>query len=124
MKTLAKLMVIFSIFTLGLSQECEEPEEVWFKVSNDETSEDYGKIIQLDMRYGYATTDGMYIYLIVLKKDTDEQMVIMFPIGYWENDRITKKIPKVPEQHDEKEFDLDEYLKKNKGKGRLIHNIK
>ena len=34
MKTLAKIMVIFSIFALGLGQECdcEEPVDVWFKV--------------------------------------------------------------------------------------------
>ena len=122
MKTLAKLMVTLSIvFTLGFSQDCEEPEEVWFKVSTDETSKDYGKIIQLDMKYGYAYTDGVYIYIIVLKKDTEEQMVIIFPIGYWETEQTQKIIPKVPEE--EKEFDLDEYLKKNKGKGRLIHKI-
>ena len=46
-------------------------------------------------------------------------MLIIFPIGYWETEQTQKIVPKVPEE--EKEFDLDEYLKKNKGKGRMIN---
>ena len=74
MKTLAKLMVTFSIsivFSLSLGQDCEEPQEVWFKISNELGSENYGDIIQLDMSRGYANTDGVYIYLFVLEKDTN-----------------------------------------------------
>ena len=53
--------------------------------------------------------------------DTGQDLVIQFPIGYWIIDKIDKKIPKQEKKKEEKEFDLDEYLKKNKGKGRLIN---
>ena len=43
----------------------------------------------------------------------------MFPIGFWEIGNIVKKIPK--QEKKKEEFDLDEYLKKNKGKGRMIN---
>ena len=71
------------------------------------------------MSGGFATTDGIFVYLIVKNKETGEDLVIQFPIGYWIIDKINKKIPKQEKQKKE-EFDLDEYLKKNKGKGRLI----
>ena len=117
MKTLTKLMVIISIvLALSFSQECDEPQEVWFKISNEVGSENYGKLIQLDMSRGYANTDGVYIYLFVLEKDTDSQMVIAFPIGYWETEIIGKSEKIIPKK-EKKEFDLDEYLKNNKGKG-------
>ena len=41
--------------------ECEEPKDVWFKISNAE--KDYGKLLALDMSSGFATTDGIFIYL-------------------------------------------------------------
>ena len=52
---------------------------------------------------------------------TKEDLVIQFPIGYWIIDKIDKKIPKQEQKKEKEEFDLDEYLKKNKGKGRLIN---
>ena len=97
-------------------QDCEEPINVWFKISND--SKTYGQVIQLDMSKGYAGADGQYLYLYVADLTNNEGIVIMFPIGYWESEKVDKKIPKQEKQKDE--FDLDEYLKNNKGKGRLI----
>ena len=117
MKLILQTIIYLLIGNLLFSQECEEcvceePVEVWFKISNDLDDKDYGNIIQLDMSRGYAQFDGKYLYLFVQKLDTDEGIVIMFPIGYWETEKITKYIPK-----EEEEFDLDEYLKQNKGKG-------
>ena len=97
--------------------DCEEPINVWFKISNAE--KDYGKLLTLDMSSGFATTDGLFIYIIVKNKNTGQDLVIQFPIGYWIIDKIDKKIPK--QEKKKEEFDLDEYLKKNKGKGRMIN---
>ena len=118
-----KIILIFLLTLIGFifpqDCECEEPKDVWFKISNAE--KDYGKLLTLDMSNGFATTDGIFIYLIVKNKETKEDLVIQFPIGYWIIDKIDKKIPKQEKKKEEKEFDLDEYLKKNKGKGRLIN---
>ena len=119
MKTVAKLMVIFSIFSLSCSQECEcgEPTDIWFKVSNEQGSGNYGKVLQLDMSKGYADSDGISLYLFV-KDSNGDGIVIMFPFGYWETEKISKD-PFLEEL--EKEFkSLEEYLKKNKGKGTEI----
>ena len=104
------LIILVTLISFILPQDCEEPEEVWFKISNEEKN--YGQLLTLDMSYGYAGTDGHYVYLFVLEKNTKEQLVIAFPIGYWETEKITKYIPK-----EEEEFDWEEYLKQNKGKG-------
>ena len=109
------LIIIGFIFP----QECEEPTNVWFKVSNN-SEHMYGKLMHIDMSGGFATTDGLYIYLVVYEKNTKEEIVITFPIGYWSVENIEKPIPKQKKQKDE-EFDLDEYLKKKKGKGKLIN---
>ena len=113
------LIVLVTLISFILPQDCEEPEEVWFKISNDAAGKDYGEIIQIDMSWGYAGTDGIYIYLFVYEKDTRKELVVMFPIGYWE---IEKIIPKKNIQ--KKDFDLDEYLKRNKHKGMKIQKIK
>ena len=115
MKSILIIMVILIGFVLP--QDCEEPINVWFKISNAET--DYGELIALDMSGGFATTDGKFIYIIVKNKDTGEDLVIQFPIGYWIIDKIDKKIPK--QEKKKEEFDLDKYLKNNKNKGRLIN---
>ena len=112
--------IIFILITLIgfiFPQDCEEPKDVWFKISNAE--KDYGQLLTLDMSNGFATTDGIWIYLIVKNIDTGEDLVIQFPIGYWIIDKIDKKIPK--QEKKKEEFDLDEYLKKNKDKGRMIN---
>ena len=113
------ILILLTLIGFILSQDCEEPINVWFKISNAE--KDYGKLITLDMSSGFATTDGLFIYIVVQNKDTKEDLVIQFPIGYLIIDKIDKKIPKQEKKKEEKEFDLDEYLKKNKDKGRLIN---
>ena len=104
MKNILIILVILIGFILP--QDCEEPVEVWFKISNDSNSTGYGEIIQIDMSWGYAGTDGIYIYLFVYEKDTGKELVVQFPIGRWEAERINKYIPKENE-----EFDLKKYLK-------------
>ena len=104
------LITLVTLIGFILPQDCEEPAEVWFKVSNDINSKSYGKLIQLDMSWGYAGADGAYIYLFVTDKNTKEELVVMFPIGYWEAEKINKYIPKKNE-----EFDLKKYLKSRKG---------
>ena len=112
------LIILVTLIGFILPQDCEEPVEVWFKISNDINSTGYGEIIQIDMSWGYAGSDGIYVYLFVFEKDTRTELVISFPIGHWKVDNMDKKIPK--QEKKKEEFDLDEYLKKNKGKGRLI----
>ena len=119
MKNIILILITLIGFIFPQDCDCEEPINVWFKISNAE--KDYGKLITLDMSNGFATTDGLFIYLVVKNKDTGEDLVIQFPIGYWIIDKIDKKIPKQEKKKENKEFDLDEYLKKNKGKGRLIN---
>ena len=119
MKNIIFILLTIIGFVFPQDCECEEPKDVWFKISNAE--KDYGKLITLDMSSGFATTDGLFIYLVVKNMDTGEDLVVQFPIGYWIIDKIDKKIPKQEKKKEEKEFDLDEYLKKNKGKGRLIN---
>ena len=103
------LLILVILISFILPQDCEEPVEVWFKISNDTNSTGYGEIIQIDMSWGYAGTDGIYIYLFVYEKDTGKELVVQFPIGRWEAERINKYIPKENE-----EFDLKKYLKSRK----------
>jgi len=112
------ILVFVTLIGFIFPQECEEPIDVWFKISNEEKT--YGQLLTLDMSFGYAGSDGYYVYLFVLEKNTKEQLVIAFPIGYWETEKIKKIIPK---KNEEEEFDLDEYLKQNKGKGIKIQKI-
>ena len=116
MKQILHLLIYLLIGSFIFSQECEEcvceePENVWFKVSYNENHR-YGEILTIDMSAGAALYDESYIYLLVLEKNTGEELVIMFPIGYWS----MKPIEELPKEEEEK-FDLDEYLKQNKGKG-------
>ena len=110
------LITLVTLISFILPQDCEEPIDVWFKISNHQES--YGKILTLDMSSGFALTDGVFIYLVVYEKDTKDEIVISFPIGQWEVEKILKKNPK----KEKKEFDLDEYLKQNRGKGLKIAN--
>ena len=108
-----KISIIIMVTLMGFifPQECEEPIDTWFKISNHESS--YGSLLTLDMTSGFAFADGVFIYLVVYEKYTKEEIVISFPIGHWEVEKILKEKPK----KEKEEFDLDEYLKKNKGKG-------
>ena len=117
MKNIIVILLTLIGFIFPQECDCEEPKDVWFKISN--AKKDYGKLLTLDMSNGFATTDGLFIYLVVKNMDTGQDLVIQFPIGYWIIDKIDKKIPK--QEKKKEEFDLDEYLKKNKGKGRMIN---
>jgi len=108
------LITLVTLIGFILPQECEEPIDVWFKISSDKQA--YGNLLTIDMSAGYALYDEFYIYLFVFERDTREELVVMFPIGYWETEKIEKIIPK-KNNKEKKEFDLDEYLKQNKGKG-------
>lgn len=97
------------LITIGFifSQDCDEPINVWFKISNDQSNKNYGQVVALDMSQGYSYTDGMVIYLILNDINVNEQVILTFPIGYW-----------VVDGKDEiqKEFDsLEEYLKNTEG---------
>ena len=108
------ILTLVTLIGFIFPQECEEPEEVWFKISNDKKT--YGDLIAVDMSRGYADTDGVYVYLFVTDKNTGEGLIIAFPIGYWETEKISKF-----EKELEKEFkDLEDYLKQNKGKSMEI----
>ncbi len=112
-----KNLLIILVMLIGFSypQECEEPVNVWFKLSNDTSSKDYGETIAIDMSRGYASTDGVYIYLFTYVKDSDEGVIISFPIGYWEVETKSEFQKEL-----EKEFkNLEDYLK-NKGNGTEI----
>ena len=87
MKKLFTILVMLIGFSYP--QECEEPIDTWFKISNHESS--YGSLLTLDMSNGFALTDGVFIYLVVYDKYTKEEIVISFPIGHWEVDKILKK---------------------------------
>ena len=106
-------IILITLIGFIFSQECEEPVNIWFKISNDISSKTYGKVVQLDMSSGYAYTDGISVYLMVANKNTREQLIIMFPIGKW----VTSE-PTEFEKDLEREFrDLEDYLKYNKDKG-------
>ena len=104
-------ILVVTMFSLSCdmvqAQDCEEPVNVWFKVSNDQTNMNYGQVVALDMSHGYSSTDGAFIYLVLSDVTTTEQVILTFPIGYW-----------TVEDKDEiqKEFDsLEEYLENTKG---------
>ena len=104
-------ITLVTLISFIFSQECSEPINVWFKISND--SKTIGDVNQLDMSKGYAGTDGQFLYLYVSDITNDEGIIIMFPIGYWEAPTMSDFDKEL-----EKEFkDLEDYLKKNKGKG-------
>ena len=114
------MKIIFTILVLlisfSCSQECQEPTNVWFKLSNETSSKDYGETIAIDMNKGYASTDGVYIYLFTYVKDSDEGVIISFPIGYWEVETKSEFQKEL-----EKEFkNLEEYFRQNKSKGTEI----
>ena len=94
MKQILYTFIYLLIGSFSFSQECEEcvceePENVWFKVSYNENHR-YGEILTIDMSAGAALYDESYIYLLVLEKNTGEELVIMFPIGYWSKKPVEK----------------------------------
>ena len=120
MKQILHLFIYLLIGSFVFSHDCEdcvceEPVDVWYRISTNEAHR-YGELMTIDMSMGYAYYDELYIYLFVLEKNTKEELVIMFPIGFWEVGVIEPR-KELPKEEEEKEFDLDEYLKQNKGKG-------
>ena len=105
-------LVLVTLISFIFPQDCEEPSEVWFKISNDINNKNYGELIQVDMSWGYAGTDGINIYLFVYEKITGKELVVQFPIGYWEAERINKFKKYIPKENEE--FDLEKYLKSRK----------
>ena len=102
-----KIWILFILITFGLTQVCEEPVNIWFKISNDQANPNYGQVIALDMSEGQSYTDGVFIYLVLSDANTKEEVILTFPIGYW-----------VVEAKDEiqKEFEsLEEYLRNTEG---------
>ena len=85
---------------------CEEPVNVWYKVSTFE--EDAGKIVQLDMSGGKSFADENWIYIAVKQIGRDDITYIVFPNG---GDWVAEvQDPFLKEL--EKEFDnLEDYLK-------------
>ena len=79
------LIILVILISFILPQDCEEPVEVWFKISNDATSKNYGEIIQIDMSWGFAGSDGIYVYLFVYEKDTRKELV-KCSLKYWVSD--------------------------------------
>jgi hypothetical protein len=101
------VLTLVTIISFIFSQDCPKTLNTWFRIANDAKGSNYGDIMQLDMTKGLAGTDGVYVYLQMLDLKTDKPVIIAFPIGEWKDDA---KI--------EEEFkDLEDYLKKNKGKG-------
>ena len=104
-------ILLVTMFSLSCdmvqAQDCEEPVNVWFKVSNDQTNPNYGQVVALDMSHGYSSTDGAFIYLVLSDVTTTEQVILTFPIGYWTVD---------DKDEIQKEFEnLQEYLENTKG---------
>ena len=104
-------ILLVTMFSLSCdvvqAQDCEEPVNVWFKVSNDQANPNYGQVVALDMSHGYSSTDGAFIYLVLSDVTTTEQVILTFPIGYWTVDG---------KDEIQKEFEsLEEYLENTKG---------
>ena len=99
---------------------CEElPIDVWIRISNDENN--FGNLMYLDMSRGYSGADEFNVYISVMDLNTGSPVMLIFPLNNWFEMDYQLYLP--PEQKEEKEFDLDEYLKKNKGKGIKIQKI-
>ena len=103
--------LVFSQATTPECPVCEDPVNVWYKVST--FKEDKGKIIKLDMRKGQAFTDHQYIYLVVKDLNTGEVVYIAFPNGGdWvaepEKDEFLDAL-------DEEFKNLEEYLRSKQG---------
>ena len=103
--------LVFSQATAPECPVCEDPVNVWYKVST--FAEDRGKVIKLDMRKGQAFTDHQYIYLVVKDLNTGEVVYIAFPNGGdWvaepEKDEFLDAL-------DEEFKNLEEYLRSKQG---------
>ena len=100
---------------------CEElPIDIWIRPSNDE--QNFGNLMYLDMSRGWSGTDGVNVLISVIDLNSGNPIMLIFPMNNWFEMDYSIYIPP-PEPKKEEEFDLDEYLKKNKGKGIKIQKI-
>jgi len=94
---------------------CEElPIDVWIRPSNDE--QNFGNLMYLDMSRGWSGTDGVNVLISVIDLNSGNPIMLIFPLNNWFEMDYSIYVPPPPEPEKE-EFDLEEYLKKNKGKG-------
>ena len=115
LKTVTKLLFIFLLGIISAQVtapdcECEEPENVWYKLS---TENGIQRVVQLDMTRGQSFVDGMYIYIIVQDVVTKDLVYIAFPNGgNWESE--TPQDPFLDAL--DKEFkNLEDYLRSKEG---------
>ena len=103
--------LVFSQATTPECPVCEDPVNVWYKVST--FAEDRGKVIKLDMRKGQAFTDHQYIYLVVKDLETGEVTYIAFPNG---GDWVAEPArDPFLDALDEEFKNLEEYLRSKQG---------
>ena len=90
----------------------------WYKISNNPNN--YGQLLELDLSYGYAIADPYTIYLILMDRNSGEEMVIQFTNN--SNFRVDNFTPYQPDENEK--FDLQKYLELNKGKGSKLEKLK
>ena len=83
---------------------------VWTKVSTDKLNP--GEIVSLDMSEGYSSCEGPYMYIVVRKVGSEEEVIVAFPNGgYWMAPEVDPFLYEL-----QKEFDsLEEYLRDKGG---------
>ena len=92
---------------------CEEPINVWYKLSTDE----YGvqRTVKLDMQKGVSYSDGPYYILELRDVDNGDVIFVAFPIiGPWESETPKAKDPFL-EALDEEFRNLEDYLRAKQG---------
>ena len=77
--TLFYIGIFFSQMTTPECEVCEDPVNIWYKVSTFE--EDDGKIVKLDMSEGKSFADEQWIYIAVKEIERDDITYIIFPNG-------------------------------------------
>ena len=93
---------------------CEElPIDVWIRPSNDE--QNFGNLMYLDMSRGWSGTDGVNVLISVIDLNSGNPIMLIFPLNNWFEMDYSIYVP--PPEPEKEEFDLEEYLKTNKGKG-------
>ena len=105
------VVTIFSLSCPAFTNTIQHKEiNVWHKVSGDEL--DPGVIVPLDMSSGYSACEGPYMYIVVRKVGSEEEVIVAFPNGgYWMAPEVDPFLYEL-----QKEFDsLEEYLRDKGG---------
>ena len=92
---------------------CEEPINVWYKLSTDE----YGvqRTVKLDMQNGVSYSDGPYYILELRDAENGDVIFVAFPtVGPWESEKPKPKDPFL-EALDEEFKNLEDYLRAKQG---------